>query len=76
MQKAVYNNLVKSLKRRIVYQRVHFFDEDKVPEEIMGNVTNQIRPVRPVPRTIASYSQKEIEAFPKIWDYPKDYIIK
>lgn len=76
MRKAVYNNLVKSLKRRIVYTRVFFYEDDKVPEEIMGNVTNQIRPLRMVPKTIKSYSKEEIENFPKIWDYPKDYVIK
>lgn len=76
MKKAVYHSLTKSLKRREFYARAYFYEDDNVPEEIMGNVSNQIRPLRMVPKPIKTYTLEEVENFPKIWDYPKDYVIK
>ena len=46
----------------------------KVPEELMANVTSQIAPVRPVPRKLTDYSEKEIKDFPKLFEYPKDFV--
>lgn len=56
--------------------RLHIFPDQEVPEDLLKNVSSQIRQLRPVPRTLASYSDKEVDEFPKINDFPKDYILK
>jgi len=47
-----------------------------VPEELTANLSGQIEPVRPVPKSLDEYSSEEIENFPKLWDYPDEYAIK
>lgn len=64
-----------NLFRRVVMERLHIYPDSNVPEEIMENITNQIRPLRSIPKKLESYSQKEIETYPKIIDYPEDYIL-
>lgn len=75
MRKAVYHHMKGNLFRRVVMERLHIFPDSKVPKEIMENITNQIRPLRPRPKPLESYSQKEIEEYPKIIDYPDDYVL-
>ena len=53
-----------------------FAPSPQVPDEIMSNVTDQMRQVRPVPKAITEFSEEEIQAFPKLWDYPEEYVIK
>lgn len=75
MRKAVYHNMKGNLFRRVVMERLHIFPDLNVPEEIMENITNQIRPLRPRPKPLESYSKKEIEKYPKIIDYPDNYVL-
>jgi len=49
MKKAVYRGLGGNLQRRHTMQRLHLFKDAAVPKEILENVTNQIRQIRPVP---------------------------
>lgn len=71
----MYHHMKGNLFRRVVMERLHIYPECNVPKEIMENITNQIRPLRPVPKTLESYSKEEIEKYPKIIDYPEDYIL-
>ncbi len=48
----------------------------QVPDEIMANVSDQIAQVRPVPKHLDEYSADEIRDYPKLWDYPEEYVIK
>jgi large subunit ribosomal protein L13 len=64
-----------NLFRRVVMERLHIYPDSNVPEEIMENITNQIQPLRPIPKTLDSYSNEEIEKYPKIIDYPQDYLL-
>lgn len=64
-----------NLFRRVVMERLHIYPNSDVPEEVMENITNQIRPLRTVPKTLDYYSNEEIEKYPKIIDYPQDYIL-
>lgn len=41
----------------------------ELPEDLLANVTGQIEQVQAVPKRIQDYSQKEIEAFPKLFDW-------
>lgn len=76
MKKAVYNSMRGNLQRRYTMQRLHLFADDQVPEEMLANVTNQIRPLRQKPERLDQMDQKKIDEFPAIMDYPKDYIIR
>ena len=76
MWKAVYSSMKGNLQRRYTMQRLHLFPDDKVPENIMQNVTNQIRQVRPVPKRLDHYSKEEVEKFPKVMNWPDNYILR
>lgn len=74
--KACYNNLKGGLQRKTLMARLHIYPDDEVPEELMQNVSAQIRQIRPVPKRIDEFTQEEVENFPKVWEYPEEYIIK
>lgn len=74
-RKAVYHHMKGNLFRRVVMERLHIYSDSNVPEEVMENITNQIPPLRSIPKTLGSYSKEEIEKYPKIIDYPEDFIL-
>lgn len=76
MKKAVYNAMDGNLQRRYTMQRLHIYPDDNVPEKIMQNITNQIRQLRPVPKRLDHYAPEEVQQFPKVMDYPKNYILR
>lgn len=76
MKKAVYRGLGGNLQRRYTMQRLHLFENEDVPLEIMENVTNQIRQLRPVPKRLDHIDPEEVQNFPKIVDFPEDYLPK
>lgn len=57
-------------------ERLHIYPDSNVPEDILGNINNQIRPLRSIPKTIESYNKETIKKFPKIFDYPEDFILQ
>lgn len=65
-----------NLQRRYTMERLHIFPDTNVPPELMGNISNQIRQIRPIPRRLDHYAKEEVEKFPKLIDYPKDYILR
>uniref|UniRef100_T1JJD7 39S ribosomal protein L13, mitochondrial n=1 Tax=Strigamia maritima TaxID=126957 RepID=T1JJD7_STRMM len=73
--KAVYREFGRSLKRPNAMQRLHCFPDAEVPEEFLQNVSGQIRQLRSIDKKISDYSEEEITKFPKIIDWPKDYVI-
>lgn len=76
MEKAVYRALPKSLIRRYTMQRLHIFPDDKIPEDLLKNISNQIKQLRDVPIRLDHIPQGERDSFPQIISYPKDYILK
>lgn len=76
MKKAVYRGLGGNLQRRYTMERLHLYPDEKVPHEILENVTNQIRQTRPVPQRLDHIDQETVENFPKIVDFPEDYLPK
>lgn len=56
--------------------RLHLFPDANVPDEIMANISNQLRTGRVVPKRLDEYDGETIEEFPKIMEYPKGYVIK
>lgn len=76
MQKAVYSVLPKNLQRRYTMERLHIFPDDKVPEDMLKNVTNQIKQLKPVPVRLDHIPKEERDSFPQIISYPEQYILK
>lgn len=57
-------------------ERLHIFPDSNVPADLMKNVSNQIRQLRPVPKRLDHYKEEEVKEYPKIIDYPKDYVLR
>ncbi|KAG7157674.1 39S ribosomal protein L13-like [Homarus americanus] len=75
LRKAVYNKLDKNLLRRGRMARLHIFPYDKVPDNILENVSAQMRQLRPVPIRLDQIPEEEVVNFPKVYDWPKDHVI-
>ncbi|KAK7071458.1 54S ribosomal protein L13 [Halocaridina rubra] len=75
VRKAVYSKLDKNLLRRGKMARLHIFADDEVPNSILENLSGQIRQLRAVPKRLDHYTDEEIKSFPRIFDWPKDYVI-
>ena len=76
MKKAVYSSMDGNLQRRYTMQRLHIFPENDVPKEIIENISNQIRQVRPVPVRLDHIPEKEVAEFPKLVKLPENYVIR
>ena len=76
LEKAVYTSMDGNLQRRYNMKRLHLFADDNVPKEMMENISNQIRRIRTVPKRLDHYDPEFVEKFPKIVDYPTDYILR
>ncbi|XP_075591863.1 mitochondrial ribosomal protein L13 [Dermatophagoides farinae] len=77
MYKAIYKacgNI--GLKRHDLIAHLHIYPDENVPEHIMKNITDHIRQLRPVHKSIDEYSDDEIRNYPKIFDYSDDYTKK
>jgi len=75
VNRAVYGELGKTLKRRPAMARLLVFKDANIPKMIAENITDQIRPHKVVPRRLDSYKPEEIANFPKLYDYPKDFVL-
>ncbi|TRY63611.1 hypothetical protein TCAL_00434 [Tigriopus californicus] len=71
--KACYNNLYGDIHRKGFMARLHVYPNSEVPDEILCNVSGQIRPVKPVPKKLEEYSPEERQTFPQLWDFPESY---
>lgn len=76
MYKAVYASMKGNLQRRHTMQRLHLYTDDNVPPEIMANITNQLKQVRPVPKRLDHIDEETVKKYPKLMDYPTDYVIR
>jgi hypothetical protein len=76
VKKAVYSAMDGNLQRRYTMQRLYIYPDDKMPENIKQNITNQIRQLRLVPKRLDHYAPEEVQQFPKVMDWPKDYILR
>ncbi|XP_071118053.1 large ribosomal subunit protein uL13m-like isoform X1 [Haliotis cracherodii] len=73
--KAVYSRLPGNLLRHTLMRRLHLFEEENVPKEILANVTGQIRQVMPVPKRYDEYTEEERKTFPRLFDWPEDHVL-
>lgn len=79
MYKAVWkelNDYTRGRDRKSIMARLHLFPDADVPKELMENVMDQIQQVQPVHKKIEEYDAETVRTFPKITDYPDDYVIE
>ncbi|CAK8691177.1 large ribosomal subunit protein uL13m-like [Clavelina lepadiformis] len=67
MRRMVYQQLPNSGLRRTQFQRLHVFEDDNVPNELMENISGVLTPPRRIPKGLSDYTQEEIDAFPKLF---------
>ncbi|XP_002731608.1 large ribosomal subunit protein uL13m-like [Saccoglossus kowalevskii] len=72
VHKAIYGMLPKVLLRRTMMERLHLYPDNKIPEDILANISEQITPPRIIPRKLTEYSQEELDNFPKLWHPGED----
>lgn len=65
-----------TLQRRHTMQRLFIYPDQHIPENILENVTSQIRQHRQVPTRLDHIPEEEVEQFPKVMEYPEDYVLK
>lgn len=66
LQKAVYSAMSGNIQRRYTMQRLHIFPDENVPENMLQNVSHQIRQLRPIPTRLDHISPEVIKQFPKL----------
>ncbi|BES96416.1 unnamed protein product [Nesidiocoris tenuis] len=76
LKKAVYSAIKNNLQRRTTMQRLFLYPDDKIPDDILANITNQIRSPRPVPTPLPDPASEEFQSFPRIAPFPEDYVLK
>jgi large subunit ribosomal protein L13 len=79
LYKACYKRcgeIIQRSRRRTFMARLHLFPDDQIPPELIENVVDHIRQLRPVPKALEQFSEEEVKKFPKIMDYPEEYVVK
>jgi len=75
MEKAVYRAVGNSLLRHPAMARLHCYPDAEVPPDILTNVNAQMKQLRPVPKRLTEYSKEDVAEFPKVFDWPRDYVL-
>lgn len=65
-----------NLQRRHTMQRLFIYPGEAVPKDVLQNVTNQIRQNRLVPTRLDHIPEEVVTNYPKVMDYPEDYVLK
>ncbi|VDL60271.1 unnamed protein product [Hymenolepis diminuta] len=78
LRREVRSHLKNCSSRHDWLSRLHIYADgiESVPEDLMRNVSGVIRQVMPVPKRLDEYTTEEIEAFPKLFDWPEDYAVR
>ncbi|KAI0212630.1 39S ribosomal protein L13, mitochondrial [Lamellibrachia satsuma] len=74
LHKQIYSTIKGNLLRRPIMARLHLYRDENVPEDILKNITGQIRQQREVPKRLDEYTQEERDAFPRLFEWPEDYV--
>lgn len=56
--------------------RCHLFPDSVVPDDLMDNLVDQIQQVQPVYKKLEHFTPEQIRTFPKISDFPDDYVLE
>lgn len=72
MYRAMHGNL----QRRHTMQRLFIYPDEHISENILEKVSGQIRQLRQVPTRLDHIPEEEVKQFPKVMEYPQDYVLK
>ncbi|KAH9523630.1 54S ribosomal protein L13 [Bulinus truncatus] len=76
LERCIYNHFPKLESRKMLMKRLHLFPEEDVPEDILENITGQIRQIQVVPKKLSDYTQEEIDNFPRLFEFPENFDIE
>lgn len=65
-----------NLQRRHTMERLFIYPGETIPGDIQQNITNQIRQTRLVPTRLDHIPEEEVKKYPKVMEYPNDYVLK
>lgn len=65
-----------NIQRRYTMEMLHIFPDSNVPQDLLKNVSNQIKQLRPKPKRLDHYDEEYVKQYPKIIDYPSDYVLR
>ena len=65
-----------NLQRRYTMQRLHIYPENELPKNILDNISNQIKQLRPVPVRLDHLPKEEVEEFPRLVKFPEQYVLR
>ena len=61
--------------RNALLHRLIVFPDEKVPADILSNISEQIRAQIPVPKRLEEFSEEEFKNFPRLFEFPKEFVI-
>ncbi|KOC70281.1 39S ribosomal protein L13, mitochondrial [Habropoda laboriosa] len=76
VKKAVYSSMTGNLQRRQTMQRLHIFSDENIPQDMLENVSNQIKQLKLVPVKLYDIPQEEKDKIPRLIKYPINYQLK
>ncbi|XP_064607177.1 LOW QUALITY PROTEIN: large ribosomal subunit protein uL13m-like [Liolophura sinensis] len=75
MYKEIYARIKGNLLRGNMMRRLHLYPEDDIPDDVLKNVSDQIRQVQIIPKRLGEFTEQEIKDFPKLFDWPEDFLL-
>ncbi|XP_005107728.1 39S ribosomal protein L13, mitochondrial [Aplysia californica] len=76
MEKACYQRLSGLPMKKTLMARLHLYPDEEIPQEILENVSGQIRQVQVVPKKLEDYTEEEIQNFPRLFEWPENYDVE
>jgi len=61
-------------RRRNVFNRLHVFADEDIPEEIRENISNVIEAPRRLYKRLEDYTEEEVAEFPQLWIPGHDFV--
>lgn len=65
-----------NLQRRHTMERLLIYPGEAIPDDVKQNITNQIRQIRLVPTRLDHIPEEEVQKYPKVMEFPEDYVLK
>jgi D-arabinose 1-dehydrogenase-like Zn-dependent alcohol dehydrogenase len=76
MKKAIYTSMRGNLQRRHTMMRLKLYAEDDIEPEIASKISSVIRQLRPIPERLDLMDEERVEAFPRVVQLDKDYVVQ
>ncbi|OQV18565.1 putative 39S ribosomal protein L13, mitochondrial [Hypsibius exemplaris] len=70
LRKKIKTNKLKTA----ITSRCHIYPDTDIPEDVMKNISGQIRQLIPLHKGLGDYTQEERDSFPRVLQLPKDFV--